>query len=124
MSESSNSPRDKSSSRSNSLNNNSKKDHHHSVHEMIKNFGKKVHIWPSRRRHESTSVITSPVATPLNDPQENFRLRSKSLDVKPSNSILNDCDATYKIYDKIVLEGKFFWNCFILIEGYAVNFKL
>lgn len=106
LSESSNSPRDKSSSRSNSLNNNQKKEHS-SVHEMIKNFGKKVHIWPSRRRHESTSVITSPATTPLNDPQENFRLRSKSLDVKPTNSILNDCDATYKIYDKIVREGKF-----------------
>lgn len=82
--------------------------HHSSVHEMLKTIGKKVHIWPSRRRHESTSVITSPTQTPFgdfNDPQENFRGRSKSLDVKPSKSPLTDCDATYKIFDKIVKEG-------------------
>lgn len=84
--------------------------HHHSgVHEMIKHLGKKVHIWPSRRRHESTSVITTTAAqeTPfVNDPQENFRTRSKSLDVDASNRILSDCGATYKVYDKILSEGR------------------
>jgi 5'-AMP-activated protein kinase regulatory gamma subunit len=105
----SSSPKTNSSSRSNSYNRNNSGHHHHSsVHEIIKHIGKKVHIWPSRRRHDSTSVITSPTSTgisPLNDPQENFRVRSKSLDVKPTNKILSDCDATYKVFDKIVREG-------------------
>lgn len=104
-----NSPKEK-TSRNNSYNRSNH--HHHSVHEMIKHLGKKVHIWPSRRRHESTSVITSPVATPLNDPQENFRVRSKSLDVKPTNKILSDCDATYKIYEKILREGDIFYQLY------------
>lgn len=53
------------------------------------------------------SLVTSPV----NDPQEQFRMRSKSLDVSynagAGHHILNDCDATYKIFDKIVREGIF-----------------
>ncbi|XP_065354287.1 uncharacterized protein SNF4Agamma isoform X6 [Calliphora vicina] len=81
------------------------KDHHHSIQEMLKHFGKKVHIWP-RKSHDNTpsSVCTSP----QNDPQENFRMRSKSLDVNTinrPNRILADCGATYKIFDKIVKEG-------------------
>lgn len=79
--------------------------HHHSIQEMLKHFGKKVHIWP-RKSHDNTpsSVCTSP----QNDPQENFRTRSKSLDVNTlsrPNRILEDCGATYKIFDKIVKEG-------------------
>ncbi|XP_067614996.1 uncharacterized protein SNF4Agamma isoform X5 [Eurosta solidaginis] len=77
--------------------------HHHSIHEMLKQFSKKVHIWP-RKSHDSNSVCTSP----RNDPQENFRMRSKSLDVNTlsrPNRILEDCGATYKIYEKIVREG-------------------
>ncbi|XP_050341541.1 uncharacterized protein LOC126767882 isoform X3 [Bactrocera neohumeralis] len=77
--------------------------HHHSIHEMLKQFSKKVHIWP-RKSHDTNSVCTSP----LNDPQENFRTRSKSLDVNTlsrPNRILEDCGATYKIYEKIVKEG-------------------
>nr|XP_014103410.1 uncharacterized protein LOC106627716 isoform X3 [Bactrocera oleae]XP_036233685.1 uncharacterized protein LOC106627716 isoform X3 [Bactrocera oleae] len=76
---------------------------HHSIHEMLKQFSKKVHIWP-RKSHDTNSVCTSP----LNDPQENFRTRSKSLDVNTlsrPNRILEDCGATYKIYEKIVKEG-------------------
>jgi len=78
--------------------------HHHSIQEMLKNFGKKVHIWP-RKSHDASSVCTSP----QNDPQKTFRTRSKSLDVdtlKKPNPLLEDCGATYKIFDKIVKEGK------------------
>ncbi|XP_058979230.1 uncharacterized protein LOC101890250 isoform X4 [Musca domestica] len=79
--------------------------HHHSIQEMLKHFGKKVHIWPRKSHdHTTNSVCTSP----QNDPQENFRSRSKSLDVntlRRPNRILEDCGATYKIYDKILKEG-------------------
>ncbi|XP_075146528.1 SNF4/AMP-activated protein kinase gamma subunit isoform X4 [Haematobia irritans] len=81
--------------------------HHNSIQEMLKSFGKKVHIWPRKPHHDSdrtNSVCTSP----QNDPQENFRSRSKSLDVntlRRPNRILEDCGATYKIYDKILKEG-------------------
>ncbi|XP_054738444.1 uncharacterized protein LOC129244688 isoform X1 [Anastrepha obliqua] len=77
--------------------------HHHSIQEMLKQFSKKVHIWP-RKSHDTNSVCTSP----QNDPQENFRSRSKSLDVNTlsrPNRILEDCGATYKIYERIVKEG-------------------
>ncbi|XP_032577360.1 uncharacterized protein LOC6620040 isoform X3 [Drosophila sechellia] len=77
--------------------------HHHSIHELVKHFGKKMHLWP-RKHHDAQSVCTSP----QNDPQENFRTRSKSLDVNTlsrPNRILDDCGATYKIYDRIVKEG-------------------
>lgn len=80
--------------------------HHHSIHELVKHFGKKMHLWP-RKHHDAQSVCTSP----QNDPQENFRTRSKSLDVNTlsrPNRILDDCGATYKIYDRIVKEGKGF----------------
>ncbi|XP_036672631.3 uncharacterized protein SNF4Agamma isoform X3 [Drosophila suzukii] len=77
--------------------------HHHSIHELVKHFGKKMHLWP-RKHHDAQSVCTSP----QNDPQENFRTRSKSLDVNTlsrPNRILDDWGATYKIYDRIVKEG-------------------
>lgn len=80
--------------------------HHHSIQELLKHFGKKMHVWP-RKHHDAQSVCTSP----QNDPQENFRTRSKSLDVNTlsrPNRILDDCGATYKIYDRIVKEGKGF----------------
>lgn len=91
-----------------------------SLHGLFKNLGKKAHIWP-RKRHESTCNMGSAYGgggsviggggrnggDVVNDPQENFRSRSKSLDVNYTNNILNDCDATYKIYDKIVREGNF-----------------
>ncbi|XP_017961654.1 uncharacterized protein LOC108654654 isoform X3 [Drosophila navojoa] len=76
---------------------------HHSIQEMLKTLGKKMHVWP-RKNHDAQSVCTSP----LNDPQENFRTRSKSLDVNTlsrANRILEDCGETYKIYERIVKEG-------------------
>lgn len=81
---------------------------------MIKHLGKKVHIWP-RNRHDSINeneiVNTSPnnrnVVSPEMEPIENFRSRSKSLDVNLTRrKVLDDCEATYKIYNKILKEGK------------------
>ncbi|XP_032593039.1 uncharacterized protein LOC6564447 isoform X3 [Drosophila grimshawi] len=77
--------------------------HHHSIQEMLKHFGKKIHVWP-RKHTDAQSVCTSP----QNDPQENFRTRSKSLDVNTlnrPNRILADCGETYKVFDRIVKEG-------------------
>ena len=88
----------------------SKNHHHNSIHEMIKHFGKKVHIWP-RNRHDSIneneiskdhSFLTPEPFVPT----ENFRSRSKSLDVTASKKILDDCESTYKIYNKILKEGE------------------
>lgn len=79
--------------------------HHHSIQEMIKHFGKKVHIWPrgNKHHHDSSHNLTSLSAQ--NDPQDDFRARSKSLDVKPTTKKLHDWGKTYKIYDSIVKEG-------------------
>lgn len=78
--------------------------HHHSIQEMIKHFGKKVHIWPrSKNHHDSSHNLTSLSAQ--NELQDDFRARSKSLDVKPTTKKLHDWGKTYKIYDSIVKEG-------------------
>lgn len=90
---------------------NSKGNNHQSFQEMIKSFGKKVHIWP-RNRHDSIneneiskdrnmSLTPEPMIHP-----ENFRSRSKSLDVTSTSRILDDCESTYKIYNRILKEGK------------------
>jgi 5'-AMP-activated protein kinase, regulatory gamma subunit len=80
----------------------------HSIQEMIKNFGKKVHIWP-RHRHDSINEneISKDRSLLTPEPQpDNFRSRSKSLDVTISRKVLDDCESTYKIYNKILKEGK------------------
>uniref|UniRef100_A0A336MGR6 CSON001473 protein n=1 Tax=Culicoides sonorensis TaxID=179676 RepID=A0A336MGR6_CULSO len=82
----------------------SKSHHHHSIQEMVKHFGKKMHIWP-RHRHESINESTSNGAPLEVDPQEEFRVRSKSLDVPQTKKILDDCGATYKIYNTILKEA-------------------
>lgn len=89
-----------------------------SLQNLIKQFGKKTHLWP-RKRHESTCNI-SETMSPTNDPQDNFRARSKSLDVNYTNKILNDCDSTYKIFDKILREG----NLRIFIDFPYIIFRL
>lgn len=86
----------------------SSKGHHNSIHEMIKNFGKKVHIWP-RQRHDSINENEISKDRNISTPEpicDNFRSRSKSLDVSMSRRILDDCESTYKIYNKILKEGK------------------
>lgn len=85
----------------------SKSHHHHSIQEMIKHLGKKVHIWP-RNRHDSITEDETPrdrVKSPLEPTPDNFRSRSKSLDVTMSRRILDDCGSTYKIYNQILKEG-------------------
>ena len=85
----------------------SSKHHHHSIQEMIKHFGKKVHIWP-RHRHDS---ITENDAANVAKPPDNFRSRSKSLDVTQTyKTNLDDCEATYKIYNKILKEGDCYYR--------------
>lgn len=88
-----------------------KSHHHHSIHEMIKHFGKKVHIWP-RNRHDSINeheIANSPTnrnaLSPEMEPVENFRSRSKSLDVNIARRKVDDCETTYRIYNKILKEG-------------------
>lgn len=83
----------------------SKSHHHHSIQEMIKHFGKKVHIWP-RNRHDSITEDEKPRDGVKSPPEpDNFRSRSKSLDVTMSRRILDDCESTYKIYNRILKEG-------------------
>lgn len=82
--------------------------HHHSIHEMIKNFGKKVNIWPSRHRHDSineTQLPSHKAATAKEARQADFRSRSRSLDVEQVKKLTDDCEATYKIYNNILKEG-------------------
>lgn len=99
------------SSNNNSKEKISKSHHHHSIHEMIKHFGKKVHIWP-RNRHDSINENEissgnrqSSCHTPEPEVQEKFRSRSKSLDVNLTRKVLDDCESTYKIYNRILKEG-------------------
>uniref|UniRef100_A0A182NSA9 Uncharacterized protein n=1 Tax=Anopheles dirus TaxID=7168 RepID=A0A182NSA9_9DIPT len=92
--------------------------HHHSITEMLKHLGKKAHIWPGgRTRHASISEDHSVdrrsggVGAGDGDgliahPREDFRTRSRSLDVDQTRRILDDCESTYKIYNKILREGK------------------
>lgn len=88
----------------------SKGHHHHSIQEMLKHLGKKVHIWP-RNRHDSINEneISNDRNTLTPEPTmpENFRSRSKSLDVTMSKkALVDDCESTYKIYNRILKEGK------------------
>lgn len=101
------------SSNNNSREKISKSHHHHSIHEMIKNLGKKVHIWP-RNRHDSINENEissggrqSSCQTPEPEVHEKFRSRSKSLDVNLTRKVLDDCEATYKIYNRILREGNY-----------------
>lgn len=121
----------------------SKQHHHSSIHEMIKQIGKKVHIWP-RNRHESINEhggVSSSISASCADERErpsvlgtingkpivnenedidNFRMRSKSLDVNYTRKLMDDCESTYKIYNTILKEG----NVLNLSgEGRKITFK-
>lgn len=97
--------------------------HHHSIHEMIKHLSKKVHLW-SRSRHDSINEneivndrrTSTPEPSSL-QPPDNFRSRSKSLDVTSSRRVLDDCESTYKIYNKILKEGKRWNNRYVEIKS-------
>lgn len=85
---------------------------HHSIQELIRTFGKKVGHW----RHESSDGRRGSCAVPniSSEPtasSDEFRSRSKSLDGDHLNKIvkrplLEDCGATYHIFDTIVKEGE------------------
>lgn len=85
--------------------------HHHSIQELIRHFGKKVHIWRNSNhidnyRRNSCSNSYNKYGT-----DDEFRGRSKSLDCATKRPIyLSDCESTYRIYDKILLEGMFFFK--------------
>lgn len=81
--------------------------HHHSIQEIIRYFGKKMHNWRSGdganalygRDRRSSCSEESPK-------EEEFRGRSKSLDCNTKPKNLSDCEATYRIYNTIMKEGK------------------
>ncbi|XP_048004452.1 uncharacterized protein LOC125240562 isoform X3 [Leguminivora glycinivorella] len=87
---------------------------HHSIQELIRTFGKKVGHW----RHESGEGRRGSCAVPGSGTKdasvvdsEQFRSRSKSLDADHLHRILKkpvleDCGATYHIYDTILREGQ------------------
>lgn len=91
---------------------------HHSIQELIRTFSKKVGHW----RHESGDGRRGSCAVPVASSDESrkvdadeFRSRSKSLDGDHMNKILRrplleDCGATYQIFDTIVKEGKVFYS--------------
>lgn len=82
---------------------------HSSIHEIIRTFSKKVGSW----RHDANDRRGScaiPAPNKYTESDE-FRSRSKSLDGEQihgvfQKSILDDCGATYEIFDAIVREGK------------------
>lgn len=87
---------------------------HHSIQELIRTFGKKVGNW----RHDSGEGRRGSCANPVISAQkqstesDEFRTRSKSLDCEhllqiSKRSVLDDCGATYKIYDEILREGMY-----------------
>ncbi|XP_050683868.1 uncharacterized protein LOC126978825 isoform X2 [Leptidea sinapis] len=86
----------------------------HSIGEMIRSFSKKIGHW----RHDSSVVRRGSCAVPVQKTErperstksDEFRSRSKSLDVHhvykvSQGSILDDCGATYAIFDAIIKEG-------------------
>ncbi|GAB0094829.1 5'-AMP-activated protein kinase subunit gamma-1 [Sergentomyia squamirostris] len=82
-----------------------KNQNHHSFQEMLKQFGKRVWQRGKSQDHSPHSLNHTSPLTSANDPQEHFRERSKSLDVTMQHRVLNDCGATYRIFDKILKEG-------------------
>lgn len=85
----------------------------HSIQELIRTFGKKVGHW----RHDSGEGRRGSCAVPNTSSEDHhsssdeFRSRSKSLDGDHLHKIvkrplLEDCGATYHIFDTIVKEGE------------------
>lgn len=89
---------------------------HNTIQELIRTFSKKVGHW----RHDSGEGRRGSCAVPSTSTEravdsDEFRSRSKSLDCDHAHkvkSILDDCGATYQIYESILKEGNclvFFW---------------
>ncbi|KYB27374.1 hypothetical protein TcasGA2_TC033216 [Tribolium castaneum] len=91
-----------SSSPKNSLFHKNHNHHHHSIQELIRHFGKKVHNWRSDTGYRRNSCTED-----SNKFEEDFRSRSKSLDAATGKRVLSDCEATYRIYESILREGRF-----------------
>lgn len=90
--------------------------HKHSIQDLIKTFSKKVGHW----RHDSgegrRGSCADSAASPSAVQKEKFRSRSKSLDAGHSHkeskrAALEDCGATYQIYESILQEGNFSFFC-------------
>lgn len=86
---------------------------HHSIQELIRTFSKKVGQW----RHDSNEGRRGSCAVPAASSErtaqsDEFRSRSKSLDGDhihkiSKRSVLEDCGATYQIFETILKEGNF-----------------
>lgn len=76
--------------------------HHHSIQELIRHFGRKVQSWRSEGGYRRASCSED---NPSKE-QDEFRERSKSLDGAIRRPI-SDCEATYRIYNRILKEGRF-----------------
>ncbi|CAH4038701.1 5'-AMP-activated protein kinase subunit gamma-2-like isoform X2 [Pieris brassicae] len=82
-----------------------------SIHELIRTFSKKVGHWRHDRGEGRRGSCAVPTTTSIEDVESTkYRSRSKSLDAHfihklPGHSILDDCGATYAIFDEIVREG-------------------
>ncbi|CAK1588346.1 unnamed protein product [Parnassius mnemosyne] len=86
---------------------------HHSIQELIRTFSKKVGHWrhdPNEGRRGSCAVPSA--SNERASDSDEFRSRSKSLDCDHMHkvlrkSVLDDCGATYHIFDTIVKEGAY-----------------
>lgn len=78
--------------------------HHHSIQELIRHFSKRMSSWRADGggRRNSCSVSEEKHS---HKEEEEFRGRSKSLDGQATRRKISDCEATYRIYDRILKEG-------------------
>ncbi|CAH2103722.1 unnamed protein product [Euphydryas editha] len=100
--------------------------HKHSIQELIRTFSKKVGHW----RHESGEGRRGSCAVPATSTdrtihKDEFRLRSKSLDGDHiqkglRRSVLEDCGATYQIFETILKEG----NLHFMLIGSSVDYTI
>ncbi|CAG9137412.1 unnamed protein product [Plutella xylostella] len=82
---------------------------HHYIQEMIRSFSKKMGHWREGGEGRRGSCAVPATRTETVDPEE-FRSRSKSLDGEhlhrlQKRPLLEDCGATYQIFDTILKEG-------------------
>lgn len=85
--------------------------HHHSIQELIHHFGQKLGSWRRNSCGDKDSNLV-----------EDFRSRSRSLGAAPPSQLqpIDDCGATYRIYDTILREGNsnfFYFLCYILCHS-------
>lgn len=92
--------------------------HHHSIQELIRHFSQRVHSW---RRASIGERDRKPA---VNEASNEFRGRSRSLGAAPSP--LDDCAATYRIYDDILREGCSFVLVFffLIIRQQGLSFTV